>query len=1177
MSMRFNYLNLRAFGHFTNYEIEFDKTKNFHFIYGLNEAGKSTTLRSIHHFLYGFPQQTPDAFLHSNANLRIEGELQKKNGDTFRFVRRKGKKNTIVAPNGEPLNEEVVEEYINEISEQHFSKMFALNHVTLREGGESLLASGGSLGESLFSAASGVSKIRQVFEQLEKQATALYNKRGRNQLINKLVKEEKDLKKEIAEYQLKIQSWKELERQFNDGIKGIEHIIHQEKLLRSKRDKLERMKLILPKIAKLNEVMKNLDEIGTVPMLPENIEELRKDTIRKLDMATKTKQSAEENLLEIDRNLKQIIIPEGLLEHAALIDTLYRELQSYQNNLKKLPVLEGERKQLEVRLLSFMKEIDPLHADIEKIDLYRLPAEKKERIRELCKQKPLLDQAFEQNEIERQNIKRELEENEEKLKLIPQVLNTEQLEVTIEKIKSEGQLEETLKKLKAEMEEKEQKVNEAVSMLPNWDRSVEELVNLQLRILKETINRFEQQQNDIIKQLEKTEEQINNQKETIAAVEKEIRNLEVLSEIPTEEKLLAIRKERDKGWQLIRRKLEIGEWEESLVRQFTHGEKIETKYENLIQKADHFADQMINEAEKIGAKKKHLADIEICEQKIATLENKKSILEQELAKWEEEWKDLWKQSKIDPLSPQEMKEWLFMYEQIKKMYEEYEKVKNAIHEYEQKLIQLKELLVSTLLPFTEVNEKITLGELLKIAEKQLRYMKEIEQQRKRFEDLISGINHRINTNALKNKEIVRKLENWRDSWINAIKGTYISETTSVDVAEKLLQKFDDCSHTYDELVKIENELHALQKQLVNYEEKMNQLLAILNIPRKDQAVEIVVNQLYAQLQQAMQDEVLITNLKDQAKKIQETLKGAEKDIEDAEVVLSGLLKRANTKSLKELEEIEKLFLLKRDFEHKKEEIEEQLLELGGGKTLSELIEDAQQFEYDSIDAEIAEINKSLTEIERDRSNLEQAHGAVKKEYEEKIQGNSTLAIEAEQKKKSILATLANLTEKYIELKLASLLLQKGIEFYRNQSQDPILKRAGDLFARLTLQSFSGLTVDYDEKDQPILMGVRKNGSKVSINGMSDGTTDQLYLSLRIASIMEYCEQHEPIPFIVDDILVHFDDVRSKETLKILLELSKETQIIFFTHHYRLVEIMQEIADGHEYQLTELHLEEIGIH
>ena len=160
--MRFDYLNLRAFGHFTDYELSFDPTKNFHLIYGPNEAGKSTTLRSITHFLYGFPQKTNDSFLHSNTKLRIEGQLKNSKGDALQFVRRKGKKDTVLDLNGNALNEKVVNEFLQGISETHFLNMFALDHVRLREGGESLLQSGGSVGESVFSAASGISVLRKI-------------------------------------------------------------------------------------------------------------------------------------------------------------------------------------------------------------------------------------------------------------------------------------------------------------------------------------------------------------------------------------------------------------------------------------------------------------------------------------------------------------------------------------------------------------------------------------------------------------------------------------------------------------------------------------------------------------------------------------------------------------------------------------------------------------------------------------------------------------------------------------------------------------------------------------------------------------------------------------------------------------------------------------------------------
>jgi uncharacterized protein YhaN len=69
--------------------------------------------------------------------------------------------------------------------------------------------------------------------------------------------------------------------------------------------------------------------------------------------------------------------------------------------------------------------------------------------------------------------------------------------------------------------------------------------------------------------------------------------------------------------------------------------------------------------------------------------------------------------------------------------------------------------------------------------------------------------------------------------------------------------------------------------------------------------------------------------------------------------------------------------------------------------------------------------------------------------------------------------------------------------------------------------------------------------------MSDGTCDQLYLSLRLASLENHLEAHEPMPFVIDDILINFDDSRAEATLNVQAELSRKTQVIFFTHHKHL--------------------------
>jgi uncharacterized protein YhaN len=91
----------------------------------------------------------------------------------------------------------------------------------------------------------------------------------------------------------------------------------------------------------------------------------------------------------------------------------------------------------------------------------------------------------------------------------------------------------------------------------------------------------------------------------------------------------------------------------------------------------------------------------------------------------------------------------------------------------------------------------------------------------------------------------------------------------------------------------------------------------------------------------------------------------------------------------------------------------------------------------------------------------------------------------------------------------------------------------------------------------VLVGIRTAGDEpITVAGMSDGTADQLYLALRLASLENYLDSSEPLPFVVDDILLRFDDDRAVATLKVLSDLSEKTQVIFFTHHHHLVELAQ---------------------
>jgi uncharacterized protein YhaN len=45
-----------------------------------------------------------------------------------------------------------------------------------------------------------------------------------------------------------------------------------------------------------------------------------------------------------------------------------------------------------------------------------------------------------------------------------------------------------------------------------------------------------------------------------------------------------------------------------------------------------------------------------------------------------------------------------------------------------------------------------------------------------------------------------------------------------------------------------------------------------------------------------------------------------------------------------------------------------------------------------------------------------------------------------------------------------------------------------------------------------------------------------------------------MPFIADDLFINFDDKRAAAGFRVLGELAKKTQVLFFTHHEHLLEV-----------------------
>jgi uncharacterized protein YhaN len=65
------------------------------------------------------------------------------------------------------------------------------------------------------------------------------------------------------------------------------------------------------------------------------------------------------------------------------------------------------------------------------------------------------------------------------------------------------------------------------------------------------------------------------------------------------------------------------------------------------------------------------------------------------------------------------------------------------------------------------------------------------------------------------------------------------------------------------------------------------------------------------------------------------------------------------------------------------------------------------------------------------------------------------------------------------------------------------------------------------------------------------------------------QRHEPLPLVVDDVLIKFDDERALATLRTLVDFSRLTQVILFTHHRHLVDLAFEAFGPERIAVQEL--------
>jgi uncharacterized protein YhaN len=168
---------------------------------------------------------------------------------------------------------------------------------------------------------------------------------------------------------------------------------------------------------------------------------------------------------------------------------------------------------------------------------------------------------------------------------------------------------------------------------------------------------------------------------------------------------------------------------------------------------------------------------------------------------------------------------------------------------------------------------------------------------------------------------------------------------------------------------------------------------------------------------------------------------------------------------------------------------------------------------------------------------------------------ATAAADAQQDAVAIGAAMADAAERHVEAATAAALLRWVIDRHRATAQAPLIERAGAMFAQGTAGAFTGLVLDYaDDDDRPLIKGLRSDATRIGVDVMSEGTRDQLYLALRLGAISSRGGS-QALPVVCDDLLITADDGRAGEMLRVLAAASKGNQIILFSHHEHIVDVV----------------------
>ncbi len=1151
-------LDLIAFGPFTGTVLDVGAgMEGLHIVYGPNEAGKSSALRGLRQMLYGIPERSADGFLHPFAKMRVGGTLRSAGGETLAVIRRKGRAGTLRAADDKaPLAESALGRFLHGVDAGLFSTMFGIGYEELVAGGREIVQGGGDLGRLIFAAGSGVADLGAVMERLQAEADALFRPAGQKQKINEAVGRLKQLRAELKQAQLPGQEWVRHDQALESAEQGKRAVEERIDSARRRLSRLQRIGEAHPVIASRRETLKALEAVAGAVLLPEEFSERRTGALTRLSVAHNERDQAVANLADLKRELSGLEDPAGLLGHAEAVEGVYQEIGSQRKAAKDRIALETRRNTLRTEARQALRN---LRQDLALEDAETLRVSKPEAARIQG-----LGAEYERIMTRIDGTRQVLFEQEQafaaaqtRLESLPAPRPVEDLRRKLSEADERLPLEKQMAAVRTQARELRRACTESEERLGLAAPPLEALMRLPVPSV-ETVRVFEDRWDGLERRLSALSEEVRKTEADLCEINRRLEEARLAQEVPTEADLEALRQARDRGWRLIRRTLQGEEAGDREVREFiadhAGAASLPDAFETSLRRSDETADRLRREAERVAAKARLLADQVACRVRLAHLEGAISAGQAEKKAAAAEWMGVWQPLSVVPRSPREMRQWQTDFKSLVEKAGDALQRKREADELAQVVDGCRAALGNCL---QALCEPVETAEPLSALARRARILIETEDGVSRQVADLARERMRLAGELESAKSRLKTLEehhrSWQGQWAQAVQLLGLGGSARPAEANAVMEELKSVFDKLREAEVLQQRIDGIDRDADAFRVNVAQLAGAVAPELAGRPTEEAAGALQRKLTAGREARSKRRTLQKQIEQEQARLRKADGAVAETERLLETMCAEARCRESIELPEAERRSSRRRLLEAQLRQADERLIQFGGGAAVEEFIREAEAVDPDGIAGDIVRLKEEVARLTAETSELDQRIGAERTELG-RMNGGDRAALIAEAIQ-AVIGGLERDVEHYARLQICSRVLALAMERFREKSQGPILRKAAELFRRITCGAFNGLRADRDPDGGPVLVGVRRGGREtVPVEGMSEGTADQLYLSLRLAGLEHYLEANEPMPFIVDDILVKFDNERAVAALEALAELSKKTQVIFFTHHRHLVDL-----------------------